>query len=109
MFELAIDRDMFDHPGKQTTMAYAVRRYQDRPALTVGETVTIVRFHADSDRYGIKCRVLVRTESGAERWTPTSNINPVPDENLDPETIEGRASFYARLGEIAAERFAHSD
>ncbi len=101
MFETTIDRAMYDHPGKQTTMTYAVRRYRDRPALAVGQPVTIVRFHADSDRYSIKCRVLVRTESGAERWVNGSDVEPIRDPADD--------AAFARMGEIATEFFARRD
>lgn len=94
MFESTIDRSMYDHPGKTTVMRYAVRRHRDRPALAAGESVTIVRMTFQETRYGLTPRVLIRTESGAERWVNGSDIEPLGDNE--------NAAAFAQMGRIAA-------
>jgi hypothetical protein len=63
-----LDHELYDHPGRETTVKYAVRKYQDRPALKVGDKVTIVRFTRVEGNYGPEPRILVRVEDGRERW-----------------------------------------
>lgn len=76
-----IDHELFDHPGRTTTVKYAVRKYRDRPALAVGDRVTIVRFAQVEDQYGPLPRLLVRTASGAERWVDATSLT-IADEIL---------------------------
>ena len=76
----ALDGDMYDHPGKVTVMKYAVRKYRDRPALKVGESVTIVRMAMLADNYGSRARVLVCNNAGLERWVNGTDIEPVQAE-----------------------------
>lgn len=94
MFEMQIDRDMYDHPGQTTTMVRPIRKYRDRPALAAGETVTIVRMSFVQEPWGLLPRVLVRTASDAERWVAGSDITPITGTN---------PKMYARLGEIASD------
>lgn len=93
MFEMAIDRDMYDHPGKATTMTRGIRKYQNRPALAQGETVTIVRMTFTQDNYGLWPRVLVRSDNG-ERWVAGSDIEPIAH--------TGNNAAFNRMGEIAS-------
>lgn len=93
MFELAIDRSMWDHPGKTTTMKYAIRKYKNRGAIAVGTEIRIVKFEAQSDQYGIHSRVLVETLDGSvKRWVPATSVTPIEG---------GNEKAFARMGEIA--------
>ena len=102
IFAGMIDRDMYDHPGKQTVMTRSIRKYQNRPALTAGQTVTIVRMDFREDQYGVWPRVLVRSDDG-ERWVNGADIEPLTVES------PGRTAMYARMGEIARETLAYRD
>lgn len=101
MFETTIIRDMYDHPGAQTSIVRPVRKWQDRPALSVGQPVTIVRVRLEMGRYIMECRILVRTESGVERWVDETKVAPVEH--------DGNASAYARMGEIASAMLANGN
>ncbi len=93
MFELAIDRSMWDHPGKTTTMKYAIRKYKDRGAIAVGTEIRIVKYAAVDGRYGIESRVLVETLDGlVKRWVPATSVTPIES---------GNEKAFARMGEIA--------
>jgi len=98
MFALVLTRMMYDRPGEQTTMARSVRKWQNRPALAAGETVTVVRCNFEAGRYAdeIITRVLVRNASGAERWVDGMAITPFPEDGRN-------AKAFDRLSEIAAE------
>lgn len=93
MFELAIDRSMYDHPGKTTTMQYPIRKFRDRGAITAGTEVRILKYVAEDGRYSIESRVLVETLDGSvKRWVPTVKVTPIEG---------GNEKMFARLGEIA--------
>lgn len=95
MFELIIDRSMYDRVGETTTVKYAVRRYKDRGPLSVGTKVKILKYVAEDGRYSIESRVLVETLDGSvKRWISTTKIEPLPH---DPRND----AAFRRMGEIA--------
>ena len=99
MFETTFDRMMYP-TGFKTTITHAVRKWKDRPALTIGQAVTITRLDWTDEGYGPMPRVLIETETGAKRWIPGSNVEPC---------TTGNESAKKRLGEIAEEFFARRD
>jgi hypothetical protein len=70
-----LDHELYDHPGRETTVTIAIRKYQDRPALKVGDKVTVVRFARVEGQYGGEPRLLVRNTNGVERWIPATNVS----------------------------------
>lgn len=70
----SVDHEIWDHPGLVVPVRYAIRKYRDRPALRVGELVTIVRFARIEGLDGPEPRLLVRNVYGIERWIPATNV-----------------------------------
>lgn len=103
MFELVIDRSMYDRVGEITTIKYAIRKYKDRGALSVGTQVKILKYVAESDQYGIKSRVLVETLDGSvKRWVDSTRIEALPDRPSD-------SVAFARIGEITKNILSNRD
>lgn len=99
MFETTIDRMMYP-AGYATTIVYAVRKWKHRPALAVGQPVTIKKLDWRDMGYGPIPRVLVEDDNGAERWINASSVAPC---------TTGNEKAMVRLGEIATEFFARRD
>lgn len=100
MFETTIDRMMYP-TGFETTMKRPVRKWKDRPALTVGQAVTIMRLDWEDICGGtLVARVQVKTADGSLRWVYGSHVEPCRT---------GNESAMQRLGEIAEEFFARRD
>lgn len=99
MFETTFDRMMYP-VGFKTTITRATRKWKDRPALTIGQAVTITRLDWTEEQWGLSPRVLVETETGAKRWISGSNVNPC---------TTGNEAACKRLGEIAEEFFGRRD
>lgn len=99
MFETTFDRMMYP-AGFKTTMVRAVRKYRDRPALTMGQPVTIKKLDWIDNGYGPTPRVLVETGTGATRWVDGCNVEPCKT---------GNEKALKRIGEIAEEFFARRD
>ncbi len=100
MFETTFDKMMYP-VGFETTMTRAVRKWKDRPPLTEGQSVTIVKLDwKDIGGGNLIPRVLVETEGGSQRWIDGCNVVPC---------TTGNEKAMGRLGEIAAEFFARRD
>jgi hypothetical protein len=87
MWEHLLSRSIWDHPGAVVTLRDPVRRWKTRPALAEGERVTILEYDSNTGQYGPEPRLLVRTESGAERWIDATKVAedslPAPLEIID--------------------------
>jgi len=81
---IQVGREIWDHPGATATMRRAVRRYQDRPALAAGETVTIVRLTHLEGTYGPEPRLLVANADGRERWIHPTDVELEPQPEPEP-------------------------
>jgi hypothetical protein len=101
MFETVIDRAMYDHPGRPTTMTRNIRKWRTFPAVTEGETVTIVRMTFRQEQWGFTPRVLIQKADGGERWVNGSDIVPIRDEADQPA--------FERMGEIASDILSRRD
>lgn len=99
MFETTFDKMMYP-VGFKTTVEYPIRKWKDRPPLTVGQPVTITQLDWKDNGYGPIPRILVETEDGKQRWIDASSV--VPCRTGNKETM-------ARLNEIATEFFARRD
>lgn len=99
-FETTIDRMLYPI-GFETTMQEGVRKWKHRPALTVGQKVTIKRLDWDEICKGTYVpRVQVEAADGSLRWVPGSKVEPC---------MTGNEKAIARLGEIATEFFERRD
>jgi hypothetical protein len=94
MFELLIDRSMYDHVGQTTTMQYEIRKYRDRPAIAAGTEIRILKYVAEDGRYTIESRVLIETLDGSvRRWVPTIKVTPID---------AGNEKMFSKIGKIAS-------
>lgn len=99
MFETTFDKMMYP-AGFETTIVYRVRKWRNRPALEIGQPVTITRLDWTDNGYCLVPRVLVETGDGATRWIDASSVEPCKT---------GNEAAKQRLGEIATEFFARRD
>lgn len=80
-----IDRSLY-YPGRTGVMKRRVRKYQDRPALAVGEAVTVLELrHVDNGYGGGFPRVKVESEHGTVRWIDAVDV----EYNGEPLEIRG--------------------
>lgn len=100
MFEMTFDRMAYPI-GYETTITRPVRKWKNRPALTVGQPVTIVKLDWEEICNGTFVpRVQVKAKDGSLRWVSGTNVEPC---------TTGNESALKRLGEIADEFFARRD
>lgn len=100
MFETTFDRMMYPI-GFKTTIIHSVRKWKNRPALAVGQAVTIVRLDwQDLGGGNLIPRVEVEAEDGTRRWIDGSSV---------VSCTTGNEKAMERIGEIAEEFFARRD
>lgn len=100
MYETTFDRMMYP-VGFKTVMNLPVRKWKNRPALEIGQPVTIINLDWEDICGGnLIPRLLVKTEDGAQRWINGSHVEPC---------TTGNEKAHKRLGEIAEEFFTRRD
>lgn len=100
MFETTIDRMMYPI-GFATTIKGAVRKWKHRPALAVGQPVTIRQIDWEEICPGtLVPRVQVEAADGSLRWISATKVEPC---------MTGNENALARMGEIATEFFERRD
>lgn len=100
MFETTFDRMAYPI-GFETTMTRPVRKWRNRPALTVGQEVVIMRLDWEEICKGTFVpRVQVKAKDGSLRWVSGTSVEPC---------TTGNEAALERIGEIAKEFFARRD
>ncbi len=83
-------QSMYDHPGEQGKMRYSVRKWKNRPALAIGDTITVIRYQSALSSPNGVTRLLVSYQ-GIERWINAADV----DMCCEAHKISGLDKFIA--------------